>query len=409
MTDKTLATLDLSESVIDVDRMYEYRLNRVQQALAQRNIAAMLTYDPVNTRYATGMRNMQPWALHTVIRMAFIPAEGRVTLFEYAGSEHLADGLTTVAEVRPSTSLQFGPNLSAVERDSKLRRWTDEVTALMDLQCGGERRLAVDNQVPYSAVMSLQHRGYDLVDGYAVMCAAHNIKNEDEIRAMVKSVRVAEEGVRRLRAALVPGRTENDLWAILNHVNTASGGEYLDTRLLSSGPRTNPWYQESGERVVQAGDMVAFDTDMIGPYGYDADISRSFVCAPERATNRQKDIYKIAHEHVQHNVAILRPGLTFRELSEAGFDVPAAYREQSIPMNWHGVSLYGGWPNIPGNGWFDEHTEDGLIEPGMTLCVESYIGERSGPDGVKLEQQVLVTEDGHRLLSVLPFEQDLLV
>tara|TARA_Y100001934_G_C12386723_1_gene796577 strand:+ start:1352 stop:1588 length:237 start_codon:yes stop_codon:yes gene_type:complete len=78
-------------------------------------------------------------------------------------------------------------------------------------------------------------------------------------------------------------------------------------------------------------------------------------------------------------------------------------------MNWHGVSLYGGWPNIPGNGWFDEHTEDGLIEPGMTLCVESYIGERSGPDGVKLEQQVLVTEDGHRLLSVLPFEQDLLV
>ena len=113
MTDKTLATLDFSESVIDVDRMYDYRLSRVQQALAQRNIAAMLTYDPVNTRYATGMRNMQPWALYTVIRMAFIPAEGRVTLFEYAGSEPLADGLTTVAEVRPSTSLQFGPNMNA--------------------------------------------------------------------------------------------------------------------------------------------------------------------------------------------------------------------------------------------------------------------------------------------------------
>ena len=88
--------MELDEALIDVERMYQYRLGRVQGVLARRNIGALITYDPVNTRYATGMRNMQAWALHTVIRMGFIPVEGKAVLFEYSGSEHLAKGLTTV-------------------------------------------------------------------------------------------------------------------------------------------------------------------------------------------------------------------------------------------------------------------------------------------------------------------------
>ena len=77
-------------------------------------------------------------------------------------------------------------------------------------------------------------------------------------------------------------------------------------------------------------------------------------------------------------------------------------------MNWHGVSLYGGWPTILGRGFFDETSEDGIVVPGMTLCVESYVGEIGGPDGVKLEEQILVTETGYRILSEYPFEQLLL-
>lgn len=51
---------------------------------------------------------------------------------------------------------------------------------------------------------------------------------------------------------------------------------------------------------------------------------------------------------------------------------------------------------------------DGVIEPGMTLCVESFIGEEGKGEGVKLEQQVLVTETGVELLSRFPFEESLL-
>ena len=401
-------SLSLDEALIDPHRLYDYRLRRVQEELQRLDLAALITYDPVNTRYATGMRNMQVWAFHSVIRMGFIPAEGKVTILEYAGSEHLAHGLPTIAEVRPSIPLHFGPGLNKTQADDKLARWLGEIKALVRSYCGNHQRLALDNQVPHIAGAALVDAGYDVSSGYAVLALAQSVKNEDELRAMRRSLQVAEIGISRLQAAIQPGVSEQALWALLNHANIEFGGEYMDTRLLSSGPRTNPWYQECGARVLRDGDMLALDTDMIGPYGYDADISRSFVCGPSEPTARQKDLYRLAHEHIHYNMALLKPGRSFRELSEQAFVVPEKYRAQTISMNWHGVSLYGGWPTILGRGFFDETSEDGEVVAGMTLCVEAYVGEQGGPDGVKLEEQVLVTESGFRLLSDYPFESNML-
>ena len=109
---------------------------------------------------------------------------------------------------------------------------------------------------------------------------------------------------------------------------------------------------------------MALDTDMIGPYGYDADISRTFIGAGERASSPQRDAYRIAWEQLQHNLALLRPGASFRWLSENAYPVPQAYAAQSIAMNWHGVGMYGGWPTILGRGFFDHSSEDGEVVSG---------------------------------------------
>ena len=73
--------------------------------------------------------------------------------------------------------------------------------------------------------------------------------------------------------------TENDVWAELHAGNIRRGGEWIETRILASGPRTNPWFQECGPRVMDAGDMLAFDTDLVSTYGYCCDISRSWIVA----------------------------------------------------------------------------------------------------------------------------------
>ena len=135
---------------------------------------------------------------------------------------------------------------------------------------------------------------------------AREIKSAGEIALMRHSIEVCEQAIGQMREAMRPGITENALWAELHHGNIARGGEWIETRLLSSGPRTNPWFRESSMRVIERGDMVSFDTDLVGPYGYCCDISRSWVC-DAKPTDEQRRIYADAHAHIQHDKALLKP------------------------------------------------------------------------------------------------------
>jgi Xaa-Pro dipeptidase len=182
----------------------------------------------------------------------------------------------------------------------------------------------------------------------------------------------------------------------------------METRLLSSGGRTNPWYQECSERRVRPRELISIDTDMVGPFGYDADISRTFFCGPGKPSAGQRTLYGLAHEQVQHNVALLRPGITFRELSARAWTPPPKFAPLAAGVVIHGVGMCNEYPQVYPGAAADRTGYDGVLEPNMTVCVESYIGEEGGIEGVKLEQMVLVTENGPELLSLFPFEDDLL-
>ena len=124
----------------------------------------------------------------------------------------------------------------------------------------------------------LAELGIELRDGAEIAERARCIKSPDEIAGIKQAIAVCEEGLRQLREALIPGIPENELWSVLHKANIALGGEYLETRLLTSGARTNPWFQEASDKHIEAGDLVALDTDLIGPHGYFADMSRTFFC-----------------------------------------------------------------------------------------------------------------------------------
>ncbi|MEW9838409.1 M24 family metallopeptidase, partial [Mesorhizobium marinum] len=127
-----------------------------------------------------------------------------------------------------------------------------------------------------------------------VMESARLIKSPDEMLAMRRAIVACEAAMGEMEAALRPGISENELWAELHHGNIARSGEWIETRLLSSGPRTNPWFQECSSRKIEAGDLVAFDTDLIGPYGFCADLSRTWLCGDGQASNEQRDLFRIA-------------------------------------------------------------------------------------------------------------------
>ena len=234
---------------------------------------------------------------------------------------------------------------------------------------------------------------------------ARAIKGEDEVSALREALRICAGALDEVRAQLKPGVTENEAWATLNHYNAARGGEYIETRLLTSGPRTNPWFQEASDRSMERGDMVAIDADMYGPKGYFADISRSFICDDVSPSDDQRVLYEQAHAQVHHNLALIRPGVSFREFAEKSWRMPARYEKNRCMSLVHGAGLAGEYPYVPYAVDFPTKGYDGVFESNMTLCIESYLGAEDGREGVKLEQLVLVTDAGPVPLSDYPFEE----
>ncbi|RUV72030.1 aminopeptidase P family protein, partial [Mesorhizobium sp. M5C.F.Ca.IN.020.14.1.1] len=293
--------------------MRQYRLDRIRAELKRRDYAGALLYDPINIRYATDSTNMQLWVAHNPTRHCFVATEGPVVLFDYFSCEHLSDHSGVVDEVRPAVSWMY--LYSGELTEQKVRRWAAGIADLVKEHGGGISRIAVDH-INTEGVEELARLGISIGNGEALMENARLIKSPDEILAMHRSIVACEAAMGEMEAALRPGISENELWAELHRGNIARGGEWVETRLLTSGPRTNPWFQECSSRTIEAGDLVAFDTDLIGPYGFCADLSRTWLCGDTEPSIEQRDLFRIAADQIAHNTRLMQPGMSFRDLVE---------------------------------------------------------------------------------------------
>ena len=395
-----------TEGMIDVPRLRRYRLNRLREQAIEQGLDAIILNEPLSIRYATGVRNCTLFQMHIQAGYLFVPAEGPVIYFDSEPGRGTGSQLETIDEIRedmlPLSFMFAGP---------RHQEWTDcwarQMDDLVRTHCGpGKRRIAIERPGLHAG-QALAGIGHELADAAPVLAMARKIKSPEEILAMNLSIAVAEDGMTRIREALRNGVMEQELWALMWSAVIEGGGEWLDYRLLASGERTNPWQQEASSRIIRAGDLVVFDCGMVGPFSYGADISRAFRCGPGRPTDYQKKLYSIAHTEVMQNTSLLKAGASFSEMAQARYVPPGGFGDQPYPCMMHGVGMADEWPVVLHS---PDHAEfyDGELETGMVICVESYIGEVGGVEGVKLEDQVLVTESGPITLSRYPYEEALL-
>ncbi len=392
----------------DLTELRHYRLGRVRQLLRELDLGGILLFDPLNIRYATDSSNMQAWTSHNFSRAAFIPTEGPVILWDFFGCAHLSSYLPLIEEVRFSASFFYFINAERVEEDAK--RFAAEIDDLLRQYAGQNRRLAVD-KMELAGAFALQNLGVELHSGQRVMELARVLKDQNELKAVRCAIAACEASVEDMRAVLTPGISEDEVWAELVRGNIARGGEWIETRLLASGARTNPWFQECGPRIILEGDLVGFDTDMVGTWGYCCDISRTWIAGDVKATDEQRRLYQTAYEHIQQNMEVLRPGLSFEEMATGGDNLSEEFAPQRYGCKYHGIGLCDEFPAIR---YVQDH-EAGMfragydcLQPGMTITVEAYVGAVGGREGVKLEEQVLITETGYENLTSSPFDERLL-
>lgn len=385
-------------------QVLQHRADSLRREMAARNIGACVLFDAVNIRYASGTRNMQVFtSRNPASRYLFFPLQGPVVLFEFPGCGHLAAG-GLVDEIRPSiTASAVAANDG---QQQKARQWADEIADLYHTYAAGGL-LGVETATIYHQ-RELEQRKIPLIDAQVALERARARKSAQEIELVKQSLAVTDVGVRQLREHVRPGVSENEMWSFLHQVIVAANGDYIETRLLSSGERTNPWFQESSPRIAGDGELVGLDTDVVGPHGYYADYSRTFYCGSGKPTARQRDLYKMAVEQVQHNIALLKPGVSFRDIAERAWRIPADCVDNRYFVLAHGVGMTGEYPYIFHRQDFPADGYDGVLEAMMTVCVESYIGGRDDKEGVKMEEHVLITDNGCEVLSTFPYEDCLL-
>jgi Xaa-Pro aminopeptidase len=383
----------------DLAAMRRFRHDRLVAESTARDLAGLLLFDPLNIRYATDSTNMQIWNTHNPFRAALVLPDGHLVLWDYKHAPFLAAHNPLVSELRSGASFFYAVTGEAT--DACAAAFAPEVVDLLRSHAGGNRRLAIDKIMP-AGLRALAATGVELIDGEPTAEHARSVKGPDDIRAMRCALHACEAAIAEMRTAARPGLSEAEVWSHLHAGNIRRGGEWIETRLLTSGPRTNPWFQECGPRIVQPNEVLAFDTDLIGPYGMCADISRTWWLGDAPPPSDIRADHALAQEQIARNTELLRPGTSFADLHDRAFVLPEPYRAQRYSCIFHGVGLADEWPYIA----YPEDRIPGAFEgelvPGMVLCVESLISRVGANHSIKLEEQVLITETGPETLSAYP-------
>ena len=390
--------------------MRRYRWERLTRHITDRGYGGVLMFDPLNIRYATDSTNMQLWNTHNPFRAVLLCADGYMVMWDYKNSPFLSEFNPLVREQRSGADLFYFDRGDKVDVAADV--FANEVRGLIDTHGGGNKRLAAD-KVMLHGLRALEAQGFEIMDGEEVTEKSRSVKGPDEILAMRCASHACETSVRAMEdfaRTHVPqgGVSENDVWAVMHAENIRRGGEWIETRLLTSGPRTNPWFQECGPRITQNNEIIAFDTDLVGSYGICVDISRTWWIGSEKP--RPDMIYAMQHgvEHIMQNMEMLKPGVMIPELTAGTHVLDPQFQKGKYGCLMHGVGLCDEWPLVA----YPDQAVDGAydypLEAGMVLCVEVLVQPEGGDFSIKLEDQVLSTEDGFERLTAYPFDEGLM-
>jgi Xaa-Pro aminopeptidase len=381
----------------DVEALRLERVARLQTAMRRHDVEVCVLSNEPNVRYATGATAMPVYSMSTFVRCAVVPQEGTPILFEHANSMHRSALRTP--DVRPMRAWEFFDDPRA-----EAEGWADEtLDAIRELGASGEF-VAVD-RLGAPAYLALGGRGVTIRDSAPITQEARRIKTPQELELLDVNAAMVMEMLAAFEAAIAPGVSERELLAVLTDVMIRGGGEFLATTTVCGGPNTNPWRAEVTDRRLENRDLVYVDTDTVGIEGMFFCVSRTFPVG--EAMPEQRDAYRASYDWLQEMEALLRPGISCRELASLAPPIPERFLAQRYECMVHGIGLEEENPSVchPQD---RQSNADTLIEEDMALVVELYAGEVGSRHGVKLGDQVVVTEGGCRVLCPFAFSAPLL-
>ena len=390
------------EERVDVRRLRRERLQRLQDQIGKSGLSGLLLFDPVNVRYALGVRSNEIFALRNKTYHALVPREGEPVLFNGTGLEPtVLDGTLEMRDVPVFEYWQAG----TYTREATAR-WAAIVKSTVKEMGMGSEPIGLDRGDPVT-IKALETEGLTIDDALEPVARARVIKTQDEVALIRQACAIADVALARVKMAIRPGVRETELFAIMADTNLRHGGERMDCMLLAAGGNTLQWLKRtSTDRIVRHGDLVAMDTDMAGPMGYFADISRTYLCGDGKPNPEQLESYKRAYDFLYKSIPLFTVGASFQEIAERVPEVPDEYKANRYSVLAHGVGMSDEWPAL----YFTDTSTTGfgnvpgVLEENMFMTMEASFGKENGREQVKLEEQLLITANGPEIISQAPFD-----
>jgi Xaa-Pro aminopeptidase len=390
------------EERVDYRRLHRYRLSRVKQALENSELGALLVFDVNNIRYITSTK-IGEWERDKLSRWALLTRTGEPILWDF-GSAAVHHKLYTpwLAPENCKAGL-IGLRGTVNPAFGLMKRHAEEIASLIREAGCGDMPIGVDIVEP-PMMFELEKAGLKVQDGQQVMLEAREIKCADEIALLNRAAAMVDGAYQLINDTLKPGVRENDIVAEVNKFLYTHGSDDVEAINAISGERCNPHPHNFTDRMIRPGDQAFFDI-LQSFMGYRTCYYRTFNVG--RATPAQHDAYRKAREWLDTAMERIRPGASTAHICEAfpkagefGFpDEMSAFGLQFA----HGLGLaLHERPIISRVVSMDHPTE---IKEGMVFAIETYCPATDGASAARIEEEVVVTDKGCRLISLFPAEE----
>jgi Xaa-Pro aminopeptidase len=390
------------EQRVDFARLREYRVGRAMAALEASDLGALLVYDNNNIRYLTGVA-IGEWTRDKLCRYALYTRTGELFLWDFGSAavhhrmycpwlkpEHCIASYTTMR------------GATAPEAHLPERAVTEIKGILADAGVAG-MPVGVDF-AELSMLFELQRQGVDVRDGQQVMLDARQLKSADEIALLTTAAAMVDGVYQEITDELKPGVRENEIVALANKRLYEMGSDDVESINAVSGERCNPHPHNFSDRMIRPGEQAFFDI-MHSFNGYRTCYYRTFSVGS--ATQAQRDAYARASEWMEAAITAIKPGVSTDQVARHW---PAA-QEFGLPDEKTAFGLQFGHglglalherPIISRLSSLDAPME---IQKGMVFAVETYCPASDGVSAARLEEEVVVVDDGVEIITRFPSKE----
>jgi len=390
------------EERVDFDRLRQYRLGRAKASLESSECGAFLLFDFYNIRYTT-----QTWiggALgDKMTRYALLTRDSGPRLWDFGSAARHHRLHSPWLDPKDCHAGMLGLRGAIAPTAGLMESAVREIKGMLQDAGVADAPVGVDIVEP-AFLFEMQRQGLRVVDSQQLMLDARQIKSQDEIMLLNQAAAMVDGVYQDIVEALKPGIRENEIVALANKRLYEMGSDQVEAINAVSGERCNPHPHNFSDRIIRPGDQAFFD--IIHSFnGYRTCYYRTFSVGS--ATDSQRDAYTKAREWMDASINMIMPGVGTDEVAavwpkatEFGFeDEMAAFGLQF----GHGLGL--GLHERPIISRLNSMKEPVELQTGMVFALETYCPASDGFSAARIEEEVVVTPDGPRILTLFPSKE----